>query len=86
MLRTFLIPILASAVMGVVSRLLYDALVKVLGGTAMAMLVSLAVAVIVAVVLYFVCLLLMKGLTERELRAFPKGHVLVKIAKKLRLI
>ena len=52
-------------------------------GTGIAMLISLVVAVIVAVVLYFVALLAMRGLKERELRAFPKGHVLVSIAKKL---
>lgn len=81
--RTFVIPIVASAVMGVVSRLLYDALYKVMGGTSIAMLVSLLAAVVVAVILYFVVLLAMKGLKERELRAFPKGHVLVNVAKKL---
>ena len=82
-LRTFVIPIAASAVMGVVSRLLYNVLFTAMGETGIAMLVSLIIAVIVAVVLYFVALLAMRGLKERELRAFPKGHVLVSIAKKL---
>ena len=84
--RTFIIPVIVSAVMGIVSRLLYDALFKVLGENGLAMLVSLAVAVIFAIAIYFAGLLLMKGLKERELRAFPKGHVLVKIAKKLHLL
>ena len=82
-LRTFIIPIAASAVMGVVSRLLYNVLFTAMGETGIAMLVSLIIAVIIAVVLYFVALLAMRGLKERELRAFPKGHVLVSIAKKL---
>ena len=47
------------------------------------MLISLVIAVIVAVFVYFVSLLAMRGLRERELRAFPKGHLLVKAAKKL---
>jgi len=81
--RTFLIPIVSSAVMGVVSRLLYNVLFTAMGETTAAMLVSLVVAVIAAVVIYFVVLLAMRGLRERELRAFPKGHVLVKAAKKL---
>ena len=81
--RTFIIPIVSSAVMGVVSRLLYNVLFTAMGETKIAMLVSLVAAVIVAVVIYFVLLLAMRGLRERELRAFPKGYVFVKVAKKL---
>ena len=83
LLRTFGIPIAASAVMGVGSKLLYSVLFSALGEGKLAMLISLAVAVIFAVLLYFVALLAMRGLKERELRAFPKGYVLVGIAKKL---
>lgn len=81
--RTFLIPLAASAVMSIVSKLLYNVLFTVMGETTIAMLVSLVVAVIVAVVIYFTVLLALRGLRERELLAFPKGHVLVKVAKKL---
>lgn len=81
--RTFLIPLLSAVVMGVISRLLYKVLFALMGGSSLAMLVSLAVAIVVAVLVYFVALLAMRGLKERELRAFPKGHLLVKAAKKL---
>lgn len=81
--RTFIIPIVASAIMGVVSKLLYNVLFTVMGETTIAMLVSLVIAVLAAVVIYFVAVLAMRGLRERELRAFPKGHVLVRVAKKL---
>lgn len=81
--RTFLIPLAASAVMSVVSKLLYNVLFALLGESTLAMLVSLVIAVVVAVVIYFVVLLALRGLKERELLAFPKGHVLVKVAKKL---
>lgn len=81
--RTFLIPIVSSVVMGAVSRLLYNVLFTVLGETTVAMLVGLVVAVFVAVLVYFIALLSMRGLKERELRAFPKGHLLVNVAKKL---
>lgn len=83
MKRTFLIPLAASAVMSVAAKLLYNILFTIMGETIIAMLVSLIIAVIVAVVVYFVVLLALRGLRERELRAFPKGHTLVKIAKKL---
>lgn len=81
--RTFLIPIASAVIMGVVSRLLYNVLFTAMGETTAAMLVSLVVAVVIAVLIYFVALLAMRGLKERELRTFPKGHVLVKVAKKL---
>ena len=81
--RTFLIPIVSSVVMGAVSRLLYNVLFTVLGETTVAMLVGLVVAVLVAVLVYFIALLSMRGLKERELRAFPKGQLLVNVAKKL---
>lgn len=81
--RTFIIPIVASAIMGVVSKLLYNVLFTAMGETTIAMLVSLVIAVLAAVVIYFVAVLAMRGLRERELRAFPKGHVLVRVAKKL---
>ncbi len=82
-LRTFIIPIISSAVMGVVSKMLYNVLYTAMGETKIAMLISLMIAVIAAVIVYFVSVLAMRGLKERELRAFPKGHVLVKAAKKL---
>lgn len=81
--RTFLIPIAASAVMGIVSKLLYNILFTVLGGSNIAMLVSLVIAVLATVIVYFVVLLALRGLREKELLSFPKGQVLVKIAKKL---
>ena len=81
--RTFIIPIIASAIMGVVSKLLYKVIFTAMGETTVAMLVGLCVAVMIAVLVYFAALLAMRGLKERELRAFPKGHVLVKVAKKL---
>ena len=81
--RTFIIPIIAAAIMGVVSKLLYQVIYTAMGESTIAMLAGLVVAVIIAVVVYFAALLAMRGLREKELRAFPKGHVLVKVAKKL---
>lgn len=81
--RTFLIPAAASIIMGVLSRLLYNVLYTALGKGTVSMLISLGTAVIFAVIVYFTALLGMHGLRERELRAFPKGYLLVKAAKKL---
>lgn len=81
--RTFLIPLIASLVMSIVSRAVYLLLFTVLGSSTIAMLFALVVAVILAVLVYFVVLLALRGLRERELLAFPKGYLLVKAARKL---
>lgn len=81
--RTFLIPLAASAVMGIASRALYQLLYTALGKSGLAMLAGLGISVLAAVIIYFVVLLALHGLRERELRAFPKGDLLVRIAKKM---
>lgn len=83
MKRTFIIPIAAAAVMGFLSKALFQLLYTVMGSSTMSMLISLVISVVFAVIVYFTALLAMHGLRERELKAFPKGYLLVKIAKKL---
>lgn len=80
--RTFLIPALCSGIMGVVTLLVY----KGLYAASKSMIVALAVAVVVAVIVYAVSLLLLKGLTEEELQKFPKGNLIIRVAKKLHLL
>lgn len=77
---SFGIPFLASALMGAAARAVYE-LVYLLTES---MRIAVLPAVAVAVVVYFVMMLLLRGLTEEELRGFPKGYLLVKIAKKCR--
>ncbi len=79
--KTFLIPGLAALCMGLAAWGIYEGL------KAWTKLPSLAVivAIVIGAMIYFVLLILFKGVSEAELRGFPKGHVLVKIAKKMRL-
>ena len=49
-------------------------------------LVSIIVSILFAVLAYAIALLLLKGLTEEEIRKFPKGYLLVEIAKKAHLL
>lgn len=81
MLRTFLIPIVSSAIMGLSCWLLYTPLEELIGFRFAALL-----CIILAIFIYGFFLLLLRGITERELRAFPKGHVLIRVLKKLRLL
>ncbi|MCD8241334.1 MAG: polysaccharide biosynthesis protein [Lachnospiraceae bacterium] len=81
-LRTFLVPIAASAVMGLVAWAVYHGLYAALGSNTLATLV----AIVVAVLVYAVALLLLKGLKEEEILAFPKGRTLLRVVKKLHLM
>lgn len=80
--KTFIMPAISSAIMGVIAYGVY-ALCKFLFKNDF---VSIILSISVAVIAYFVILLLLKGLTEEELRKFPKGHLLVQAAKKIRLL
>ena len=80
--KTFVMPAISSAIMGVIAYGVY-ALCKFLFKNDF---VSIILSISLAVIAYFVILLLLKGLTEEELRKFPKGHLLVQAAKKIRLL
>jgi stage V sporulation protein B len=80
--RTFLIPAICSAVMGVAAWFIYFLLYKICASNA----ISLVVAIVFAVVIYAVLMLLLHGLTENELRRFPKGDMLVRLAKRVHLM
>ena len=80
--RTFLVPLLASALMGAAAFGVYHGLLVLCKSNA----VSVLAACMVAVVVYGVALLALKGLTEEELLGFPKGRTLVGIVKKLHLM
>lgn len=80
--KTFLIPGLASACMGGVAWAVYEGLLMLTSSPK----ISVAIAICVAACVYFVMLLLFRGLSEQELRGFPKGYLLVKLAKKCRLM
>ena len=80
--RTFVRPVLASAVMGAVAFFIYQGIYLLLHSN----LVSLFVAVVLAAAVYFVMILLLGAVTEDEMKMLPKGYLLVKIARKTRLL
>ena len=81
MRRTFLLPIISSAVMGGVVWLLYFILSK-----SSSELVSVLISVPVGLIIYFVVLLLLRGVRESEIRSLPGGNVIAGIAKLFRLL
>lgn len=80
--RTFILPLLASLIMGGAAYGVY----RLTYFLCHSMRIAVIPAIIVAIPVYFIALLLVKGVNEEELKSFPKGRLIVKVAKKLRLL
>jgi len=81
-LRSFLIPGIAAVFMGADAWAVYEGLLLLTKSPR----ISVIPAILTGACVYFVMLILMRGVSESELRGFPKGYLLVKAAKKCRLI
>ena len=81
-LKTFLIPSLAAAIMGVAVWGIYNGLVYLLRINTIAAILS----ILAGASIYFALVLLLKGMGESELRRLPKGYLFVRLAKKLHLL
>ena len=80
--KTFLVPAISSAAMGIVVYLVYKLFLYLLRSNMIATVLAIAAGVIT----YAVLLLLLKGLSEQEILRFPKGRTLVSLAKKMHLL
>lgn len=80
--KTFLIPTISAAVMGVVTFGIYKLIFMVCKINAIATLLSIAAAIVV----YGVMLIVLKCMTIDELRQMPGGTRLIGVMKKLRLM
>lgn len=80
--KTFVIPFISSIIMGLVAWLVYKGIYIVTSMNS----ISTAFSLFIAVIVYFALLLLLKGVTEDELYQLPKGGLLLKVARKLRLL
>lgn len=79
--QTYAMPVLASAVMAVAAAAVCYGLHTLLKG----MLIPLAIAVIVAIVLYLIAYVIFTRIPENEMRTFPMGTKLVRLLKLLRV-
>jgi stage V sporulation protein B len=79
---SILVPLCASIGMGVFCWGAYYVVYRFTQSNFM----SFLLAFVVAVIAYFVFVFLLHGISEEELRSLPKGHILVRIAKKLHLL
>ena len=78
---TYLIPAISSAIMGGVVYGSYKLMM-----TFSTNLISCIAAIILGVIVYAVSMLLLKGITRRDLERLPKGELIVGVAKRLHLI
>lgn len=88
--KTFIVPFVASAFMGLAAYGTYAGIHALMGGGEypgrMQNAIALILAILVGCVVYFVLEILFGGISEKELRELPKGYLMVKVAKKLHLM
>ncbi len=82
MFRTFFLPIAASVIMGGAAFGVYQGVYYI----SKINILSLGLAVFVGALLYFVLVIRWKAVSEEELKGMPKGHMLLAIARKLRIL
>ena len=92
---TFVLPSIAAACMGVVTFLVYEGMELLMVQIGMmekevlnwsANVICLIPSILVAVIVYFALVIKLKAVTQDELKAMPKGALLVKVAKKIHLL
>ena len=87
--QNVLVPLLSAVIMGIIAGFTYKGLDMILykvTGKYMANAIAVCIAIVIAVVSYFIAMIKIGGYTKEMLLAFPKGTLIVKIATKLHLI
>lgn len=79
--KTFVIPTISSIIMSIIA-LLVHLLFELFAGAR----IATVFALIAAVVVYFICLILLRGVTEEELITLPKGRTIVNMLYKFHLL
>lgn len=79
--RTFIIPAIASLIMGVVIGVVNMLISKVAGNV-----ITTFLGIIIGVIVYFAVLLLLKGVNEHDLRSMPGGRTILTVARRLGLL
>jgi len=79
---SFVLPAVAALVMGIVTYAVYEGLYFIVHNN----LICTVIALLAAIVVYFVLLFLLKTLTKEELLDYPMGARIYRLCKKLRLM
>ena len=90
--QTYVLPFIASAVMGVVAYGVYRGMFLLIAPATASVNIripyftSLGVAIVIAIFVYFAVLIKIGGATREDIRKFPKGASLVRVLEKIRLL
>lgn len=86
--QTFLKPLIASCFMGVAAWAAYRGSALMTGhiGGYFGNAISVCIAIAIAVVVYLIAVVKTNAVTEDEMAAMPKGHLLIKVCRKMRLM
>lgn len=80
--KTFLFPAIAALVMGIIVYIVYYAIFILLSINVIALFVSIPLGAMI----YFITLIKIGGVTETDLKTFPKGTFFIRIAKKMHIL
>jgi len=80
--KTFVIPAISSAMMGICVYLIHKGINQLVGSNTAAVII----AMVFGVGIYGIMILYLKGMDEEEILALPKGKLICRLAKKLHLI
>ena len=88
--KTYVIPVISALIMGIVAFIIYDIFdilfMKIIGREYFANLFAVCIAVVVSMIVYALLMIALKGATETEIIALPKGVKIAKFLKKIHLL
>ncbi|MDY3251032.1 MAG: polysaccharide biosynthesis protein [Candidatus Choladocola sp.] len=79
--KTFIVPSIVSIIMAAAAYIVYSAVHLLFGNT-----VSTFIAIIAGVIVYGIGLVSFRGITIDELSSFPKGHVIIRLLRRMGLL
>jgi stage V sporulation protein B len=80
--KNFIIPLAASTIMGAVASFSYVLLCFACKSNT----ISIFLAIIIAATIYFIMVIKLGGISENELQVLPKGKIIIKFAKKIKVL
>ena len=80
--RTFIMPAICSGVMGAVVFGIHKLVMMTLKSNAIGVVLSIGIGAVV----YFILLIVTGGITQKDMREMPKGHLMIRVAKMLHLM
>ncbi len=88
--KTYILPVISSAVMGALAFGIYELAALLIGRTALGdyfvNLISTIIAVFAAVFVYFLVLIKSGGASEEDIKRFPKGTAIAGLLKRIRIL